>query len=365
MDLALFKAIANSSERMTLATIVAVKGSAPRHPGTKMLVGEQSGRHGTIGGGRSEARMLDLCRQSFGDRLPALIETRMLGAGTESNEMICGGIHRVLIEPIADATPYRLAAERLANGERIAFIKRFAAGTDHPPTLDIALVGADGSTLCGTVDASDSALVQQALQTGKPRFDLETGLFIDPIFPAEKLLILGGGHVGRALATAAAALDFQVTVVDDRPEVIAEAALPATVQTLIADYELALAAFPFDSATYVVVVTRGHQLDLACLRVLLTRDYRYAGLMGSLRKTRLLVDAAVKEGFDPVKIDALCAPIGLDIGAETPEELAIAILSEIVAFRRTARILSPLKQARKARWTVLQTSAAPDVAPPR
>lgn len=352
MNPAIFKTIADSHEALVLATILDVKGSSPRHAGTKMLFGERSGRIGTIGGGQSEARALAACRQCLADRVPQRLETKMIGAGTASTEMICGGVNRILIEAIPAIEPYRQAVERLAKGERVVFIKRFIGEADKLVSVNLTLLDRHGNAIHGAVSESERPFAEHALNSGKPRFDEQSNTYYEPAFPEEKLLILGGGHVGRALANAASTLDFQVTVVDDRPEILADANLPAKVQTIIADYEKAMAEFPFDSATYVVIVTRGHALDLACLRILLTREYRYAGLMGSIRKTRLLASEAIKEGFDPVKIDALCAPIGLDIGAETPEELALSILSEIVAFKRNARILPPLKQARKARWTV-------------
>ena len=95
-------------------------------------------------------------------------------------------------------------------------------------------------------------------------------------------------------------------------------------------------SFPFDSATYVVMVTRGHLTDLECVRALLPRKYRYAGFIGSERKAKLLREQLAADGFEQAKIDALHAPIGLAINAETPAELAVAILAEIVAVRRHA-----------------------------
>jgi xanthine dehydrogenase accessory factor len=96
--------------------------------------------------------------------------------------------------------------------------------------------------------------------------------------------------------------------------------------------------FPFDSATYAVMVTRGHLSDLECVRAVLTRTYRYAGFIGSERKARLLREQLARDGFAQEKIDSLHAPIGLAIKAETPAELAVAILAELVAVRRNAEI---------------------------
>jgi xanthine dehydrogenase accessory factor len=156
------------------------------------------------------------------------------------------------------------------------------------------------------------------------------------VFPQEKLIILGGGHVGQALAAMAAGLDFEVTVVDDRTHFAAPGRFPPAVRTLCAGYAEAIGAFPFDSATYAVIVTRGHLFDLECIRGVLARKYRYAGFIGSARKSKLLKAQAVSDGFEKSRVDTLHAPIGLDIAAETPAEIAVSILGEIVAVRRNA-----------------------------
>jgi len=274
----------------------------------------------------------------------------MLGDGTASTEMICGGSHRVLIEAAVDPEPYRQALALFGQGKRLVFVKRLLGFPDETlEAVELSLVEPEGGVLYGPAGNVDAERVNRALQSGAPSFDTATGLYYEPLLPEEKLLLLGSGHVGQAVARTAASAGFRVTVVDDRPEVIEAAHFDATIQTVVAPYEQAIAEFAFDAATYVVIVTRGHQLDLQCLRAILTRDYRYAGIMGSRRKTRILVEQAIADGFDPEKIDALCTPIGLDIGAESPEELAIAIVGEMIAFRRNARILPALQHARKAR----------------
>ncbi|HWQ09857.1 MAG TPA: XdhC family protein, partial [Holophaga sp.] len=96
-------------------------------------------------------------------------------------------------------------------------------------------------------------------------------------------------------------------------------------------------------------MTREHRLDLACLREMVKREYRYAGFMGSARKVRFILDQLLQDGCDPARVDALRAPVGLDIGAETPGELAGAILAEIIAVRRNAEVLPRLERERKAR----------------
>lgn len=145
-----------------------------------------------------------------------------------------------------------------------------------------------------------------------------------------------GGYVGQAVALQASRPDFKVTVGDDRPEFSAADRFPPTIETLCGSYTEIVQRFPFDPATYVVMVTCGHLTDLECVRAVLKRKYRYAGFIGRTRKAKLLREQLKSDGFEQEKIDGLHAPIGLAINAETPAELAVAILGEIIAVRRHA-----------------------------
>ncbi len=359
MDLAIFKTLTESQETLCLATILHVKGSSPRHAGTKMLFGEKSGRLGTIGGGSSEAGIIEACRQCLRDRRPALLEVKALGADPAGAEMICGGRYRVLVEPVENIEPYRQATARLQRGERVLFVKRLLDRPDAALGVETALLDESGELIDGRLDEIAAPAVGEALGSGRPRFVEERRTYYEVALPEEKLLILGGGHVGQALAAAAQRLAFQVTVADDRREVIAAAHFPDAVRTVVGDFAQAIAQFPFDASTYVAVLTRTHQLDLECLRTLMKHDYRYVGLMGSLRKTRFLTDQLLADGFDPIKVDALCAPIGLDIGAETPQEIAVSILGEMIAFRRNAKILAQLRQVRAERRAAVGYPTSP------
>ncbi len=345
MELNLFKAIAEGAEPMALATLLAVKGSSPRHAGAKMLLGARSGRLGTVGGGQGEARALEACRSCLEGGLPTLLRVEMTGTDVNAPAMVCGGTSTMLVESLEDRTPYRAALERLSRGERVLFVKRILDGAP----VETALFDQDGKALHGQARATEAQGIARALGAGQPRFEEDPGVFFDPLCPEEKLLILGAGHVGKAMAALAPALGFRVTVVDDRPEFLAPSNFPAGVQTLQAGFEEAIGAFPFDGATYAVVVSRGHLQDLECVRALLKRKYRYAGFIGSARKTRFIFDQVLQDGHDPAQVEALWAPIGLDIAAETPAELAIAILGELIAVRRNAGILPELKRALSAR----------------
>jgi xanthine dehydrogenase accessory factor len=349
MGLELVRAVCAGGEASALATILQVQGSSPRHPGAKMLAGASGRLAGTVGGGRGEAMALEACRRALASGTCERLKVEMVGGDVIGTDMVCGGVTTQLIEPLGDLAPYRTALERLEAGERVLLVKRLRGGEAGPAQVEVALLDEAGRALHGRAEAAEAPAAARALDRGQAHLDPDTGVFYDPLLPQEKLLILGAGHVGQALAALAPALGFAVTVVDDRPEFLAETRLPEGVRAVHAGFAQAIAGFPFDSATYVVVVTRGHQSDLQCVRAVLGRRYRYAGFMGSARKTRLILEQMRAEGFDPDQVAALCGPIGLDIAAETPQELAVAILGEVVAVRRHAPILAALNQAREGR----------------
>jgi xanthine dehydrogenase accessory factor len=359
MDPDLLEAITEGAEPMALATIIQVKGSSPRHPGTRMLVGARTGRRGTVGGGAGEARALAACRAALADGRARLLDIEMLGEDIEGQEMVCGGTHTILVEPLLDLAPYRIARQQLSKGRRVLFVKRIAV-RDGDLNVETGLFDEQGEPLAGTPGPVDGELASRAFGTGQPCCDEAVRTCCEPALPVEKLLVLGGGHVGQALAAAAPGLGFRTTVVDDRPEILAQGAFPPGVVLVAADFAEAIAAFPFDAATYAVIVTRGHLTDLACLRALLRRDYRYAGFMGSGRKTRFLLEQVLKDGCEPAKVADLWAPVGLDIGAETPKELAHAILGEMIAVRRNAGILPGLREAMGRRRNRCRGGALPD-----
>ncbi len=333
MSYEIIRAIATSREDLALATVVDARGSVPRHPGSKMLVRDGKVFAGTVGGGKGEARAIALARECTEKRKAATLFLEFQGAEIDGQDMICGGTGRILIEHLEDREPYRVAFRRLEQGERTLFVK-----VVHEPFVKVAVLGEKGVPIFNSVPPSAMAGAEHALDTGRPSFLEEEGIFFDPVFPEENLLILGGGYVGQAVAALAARLDFKITVGDDRKEFSAAERFPPGVRTLCGSYTDIVEKFPFDSATYVVMVTRGHLTDLECVRAVLRKKYRYAGFIGSARKAKLLREQLRNDGFDREKIDGLHAPIGLDIKAETPAELAVAILAELVAVRRNAEV---------------------------
>jgi xanthine dehydrogenase accessory factor len=158
--------------------------------------------------------------------------------------------------------------------------------------------------------------------------------YVEPMLPAEVLVIAGGGHVGQALAALAADLDFQVAVVDDRADFANAAKFPRAQRHIVGDIEAELKRFPIDAFTYVVIVTRGHRRDGQALGAVIQSPAKYVGLIGSKRKVVTILKDLAQQGVDFEKLTSVHTPIGLDIGAVTVAEIAVSIAAEMVAVRR-------------------------------
>jgi xanthine dehydrogenase accessory factor len=262
--------------------------------------------------------------------------------------------------------------EALARGETIALVTIVSTRGSTPQRVGAKmLVYADGRTLgtigggCYESDAFGKA--REALRTRRSRlvayeltddFAEETGLicggqmqvFIEPIEPPPQLVILGAGHVGLQLGRLAPALGFRVTVVDDRERFANRERFPEAAAVVVDSIPEWIGRTPLSSSAYVVVLTRGHRQDYDAIRALAGRDLRYVGLIGSRAKVAKVVDRALTEGVSAEWLRTVRAPVGLDIGAVTPEEIAVSILAELIAVRRGKRDAPPTADL-SMQWT--------------
>ena len=157
----------------------------------------------------------------------------------------------------------------------------------------------------------------------------------EPVLPQERLIVLGGGHIALPVCQFGAVCGFNVCVVDDRPDFANTQRFPEASQGICDSFENGIRRLKVTPFDYVVVITRGHRHDADCLRVLLPgAEPAYLGMIGSRRRTTGLLQMLREEGFDDDRIAKICTPIGLNIGAVTPAEIAVSILSEVIAYKR-------------------------------
>jgi xanthine dehydrogenase accessory factor len=325
---AAIRELASSSGKIALVTLARTSGSTPREAGSRMLVRADGSALGTVGGGKGEARAIEEALACLASGRNSVLRFEMTGAEAKGVDVICGGVAEFWIEVVDSRRPYVQAIAEIDRGRSCVLAS-----------------GAEKGSL-GLLSSEDGS---PARGEGPAFFDESGSILYSPLEPPEKLLILGGGHVGLALARAASPLSFAVTVADPRSEYSNPERFPEGVECLSAEYGEVISSFPSGLKTYVVVVSPGHLGDLDCARSLLRGEYRYIGIIGSRRKSGMLIEALVAEGFPRERVEALRMPIGLDIGALTPEEIAVAILAEIIAVRHDSPFMAWADTERRTR----------------
>lgn len=250
---------------------------------------------------------------------------------------------------------FAAVAEALENGEPAALVTIVSTTGSTPQRVGAKMLVFPDGRLVGTIgggcyenDAFWKA--REAITTRKPQlihyeldddFAQETGLicggqmsvYIEPIEPSPELYVIGAGHVGAHLATTAHEAGFQVHVVDDREKFASRERFPSVAEVVNEDIPTWLERTKLPSHAYVVIVTRGHTNDLDALRALAPKELRYLGLIGSRAKVARITDQLLSEGLEPELLKQVHAPIGLDIGAVSPQEIAISILAELIAVK--------------------------------
>lgn len=217
-----------------------------------------------------------------------------------------------------------------------------ATGTLGDPILDRLVVDDARKVL----SERKSRVISYRLTNGTASVS-RVDVFHEVIEPQPQLLIVGAGHIAVPLARFAKMLGFEVLVVDDREKFANVERFPEADRVTAADFGETLSDFPFTPSTHVVIITRAHTYDEEALRIVLKRPHSYLGVIGSRRRVQTVLRRLAAEGFDRDDLAAIRAPIGLDIGAELPEEIALAIIAEVVAARRGGSG-APLSRAMRA-----------------
>lgn len=203
---------------------------------------------------------------------------------------------------------------------------------------------ARGSLGTAPLDAAGTDLLREAIGTLRTRDglreltagDVTVELYLEVRRPVQELIVVGAGHIAQPMAHIGALLGFRVTVLDDRPDFATRERFPDADRLVQADFSDPFAAVRLHDRTHILLVTRGHKYDYDCLVRALRTDPppAYIGMIGSRRRVRATYEKLVEEGFGRDLIDRIHAPVGLDVGAETPEEIAIAVAAELIMLRR-------------------------------
>lgn len=303
-------------EAVVIATIVKVIGSAPREVGAKMAVCSDGKIIGTIGGGAGEGKVIQSALQVLETDKKQLIEIDLTGTPGKDIQGICGG-------------KVQLWLEKWSGKNSISLIDRI---------IELFQAGQSGKLVTPYAEDSQTYLINEKLLSKYGRLAKrldDRSSFIETIQPPPILLIIGAGHVALALAQTASFAGFQIAVQDDRPEFVTPQRFPQAV-LLSQSITEALDKLAAHSQIYIALVTRGYPQDLEALQAILQRPlaYQYLGAIGSSKRIHMIKQALQQQSIFLEKIGNFYAPIGLDIGALTPEEIAISICGELIKVRR-------------------------------
>ena len=333
-----------------LATILKLTGSGPRGAGTRFLILDDGAYVGTIGGGLLEARVLEAAKRVFETQSPVRLGFSLMGKDVAETDMICGGDVEVFLEPLLPGTQ-----DQIQGFKRILEIqKRGGSGllatvvhvdrwqkNSVPRVLALPGGGVIGS-LPGMKGIEEELAKHMLLwlEEREPRLvasrdDLggAVELFVEPVLSDPVLYLFGGGHVSAQVIPLASRVGFKVEVIDDRPEFADPVKFPDAAKVHEYPFEGVLEKIPVDKLSYLVIVTRGHLHDKTVLEQCLRTKAKYIGMIGSRRKKAMIYEKLLEEGFTQEDLDRVHAPIGLDIGAETPEEIAVSIVAELIQVR--------------------------------
>jgi xanthine dehydrogenase accessory factor len=321
-------------------SVVETRGSTPQKAGAAMLVFPDGSQSGTLGGGcvEAEVKQRALQVQSDGSRPEVLTFCLDDNYGWDDG-LICGGRMTMLVDPLkrTESTAYYERFQELVEGGRgcteAVLVKPEAGGRPG----DRYLFDADDRLAVQLGETVPDMVVSNLTPIRKrPAAASHLGIAYLPILPRITLLIVGGGHVGQAVARLAAEVDFEVWVIDDRERYASRERFPSAQRLIVGEIGPALKRLvesDVDLSTYCLVVTRGHAHDEEALYHLATCRTGYVGMIGSRRKIRLIYEDLIAKGVSTEALDRVHAPLGFSIGSQTVPEIAISIVAELIACR--------------------------------
>ncbi len=334
-------------EPLVVATVVRTKGSTPQKPGAKLLVRRDGSGVGTLGGGCVEGDIWFAANELMKRGGPPEHRDYLLNEELAAQDgLVCGGTMYFLIDPVYTPGEYLTYATEIDRayqggpGVAVATLIKAAVGGSPEATgqkLFIREYGPTEGTL-GSAALDDEAVEKARGLMAHGRSDYVTAAdgaeyFVEAYTTPPQLVLCGGGHVSKAIAPLAKSLGFLVYVTDDREEFANAERFPEAERIAAAKPEAALPTLPINANTFIIIATRGHRYDNVALEAAVATPARYVGLLGSKRKTVLIYEDLMRSGIPIERVKEIRSPVGLDVHARTPEEIAVSIMAEILMFR--------------------------------
>lgn len=359
-------------ETLAFCQLVETRGSTPQKAGAAMLVYPDGAQAGTLGGGCVEAEVRRQAIALLASGAARVIRFDLDNDYGWDDGLICGGRMQVWVEPLRGAVPTDFfrqliaVAQQGAGGAEVVAFDREKSPMPVPsgylfdahgrlratlrtggeePLAEVARWLEENVSVPGRPgpgsgpSAQDKEMPAGDRPRTRPLPSAVHGIAFLPLLPTCRLLIVGGGHVGKAVAELAAGVDFDVWVVDDRESFVTPERFPTARRRIVGSIDRILPEIEVNRHTYCLIVTRGHRHDEQALYHLVDRDACYVGMIGSRRKIRLIFDDLLAEGVSPHALRRVHAPVGLDIGSQTVAEIAVSIVAELVAHRNRGGVV--------------------------
>jgi xanthine dehydrogenase accessory factor len=327
--------------RVAVATLVNTHGTTPRKEGAKMVVGEAGKVLGSVTiGGCVDAQVLEEADDVLTSMRPRLLEMNLGDEEAWEIGLTCGGTIEVFVEPLAlDQTDdtaarfYDRVRDHAARGGVGAVVTRLDGDGGKLLVLDDGTI--EGSLGERGVTDRFVAEAQTAIAQGGSRTVLLEGVrsFVEVIAPPALLLVVGASHVAMPLTTLARTLGYRTVVIDGRPRFATRERFPDVDDLKIGIPSELITAYPLVRSTALVLVAHDYKYDLPVLRHALAKDVGYIGMLGSSRRGAAILKLLREEGVDEASLSRVRVPIGLDLGAKSAPEIALAVLAEIQAVR--------------------------------
>ena len=308
-----------------LATVIKRTGSAPRDVGAKMFVGEDGKMFGTVGGGLLESEAYRRAMETMGKDITSVFSINMDARQIEDKDMLCGGNVDLLLEPVTKKHHNVYEAVKKCQRDRIraAIFTRFGHGL-----FAKSLIMVNETVTGDRVDQKEIDRCMDILRRREP--ELSGNTFLEPIHIIVPLYIFGAGHVSQYLSRLTKMTGFLTTIIDDRKEFANTERFHDADNIIVEGFREVFRSLEFTGNEYVVIITRSHELDALVLEESLKRKVKYIGMIGSSKKVKTILGRLHEKGFDKNISERINAPIGVDINAETPQEIAVSIIAELV-----------------------------------
>ena len=331
---------------LVLVSIISLEGSTPRHDGTKMVVGADGKTYGTIGGSLVEAAAIKESNNILTTGKSKVLSYELNGKDVTSPGMICGGKAEIMLDYLAPSAANRKFSQQwydaVVHGKDFYILTQLNGEGDALQVIAHAILLRDGSF------ADNTSLTVDDVEKLKPELHnvsvtavlplKDTRVIVDRIRKVKTLYCFGAGHVAVPTAHLAALVGFRVVVMDDRPEFASAERFPEAYNiSVVKDFRHALEGVEIDEDSFIIIVTRGHQFDRSVLKQSLKTKAGYIGMISSKRKRAAIYQALLADGVKQERLDFVHSPIGLDIGGETPEEIAVSIVAELVSVRSNSQ----------------------------